>query len=251
MPSHDVDTIDPFVLLDEFHSTDPDEYKAGFPTHPHRGMETITYMITGAFEHRDSRGGGGMLTDGCVQWMTAGRGILHSEMPKETKDELWGFQLWLALPAKDKMCEPRYQHLSSKSIPEVNTGGLSAKVISGSFAGISGPAHSVVPATYLDVTLFHRGDFEYHIPTGHHAFCYIRAGSVATGGSVSAIDEGTLVEFTPGAVVRMRPASDAAQFLFLDALPVNEPIVHGGPFVMNTEEEIEQAFRDYQDGKLG
>ncbi len=129
--SYNLDYIDPFVLLDEIRSQNPEDYIAGFPTHPHRGIETITYMIKGSFRHEDSRGGGGLLTDGCVQWMTAGRGILHSEMPEKREGELWGYQLWLSLPKKHKMVEPRYQHLSPEDIPVVDRNGISVKIISG------------------------------------------------------------------------------------------------------------------------
>lgn len=136
--SQKLNYIDPFVLLDEIRSSDPSDYIAGFPTHPHRGIETITYMKHGSFRHRDSRGGGGLLTDGCVQWMTAGRGIQHSEMAEKTDGELWGYQLWLSLPAKDKMVEPRYQHLPPDMIPLVEEDGMKVKVISGTYGGVHG-----------------------------------------------------------------------------------------------------------------
>jgi hypothetical protein len=251
--SHRLNYIDPFVLLDEIRSDDPNDYIAGFPTHPHRGIETITYMKQGSFRHKDSRGGGGLLTDGCVQWMTAGRGILHSEMPEKSEGSLWGYQLWLSLPAKDKMVEPRYQHLSPDMIPIVKKGSMNAKVISGTYEGVHGPAKNWLEADYFDVELKQDAIFSFNIDRRMNSFLYIHTGTVAicSGRSTRNVSEKELAAFQAGTLIEVRGDSSTAGFLFLSSYPNNEPIVRGGPFVMNTEEEIEQAFYDYQQGVLG
>ena len=247
-----LDNVDPFVLLDEFKSSNPGDYIAGFPTHPHRGIETITYMIKGSFRHKDSKGHGGLLTDGCVQWMTAGRGILHSEMPERTVGQMWGYQLWLSLPAKDKMVEPKYQHLSPEDIPSVAENGVEVKIISGSFKGIEGPANNLVRTHYFDVGIAKGKNFTFSIDSGANSFCYIRTGSVLInpGKDAEMVHEKELVEFSPGGDIEIRGASDSAGFLFLSAAPNNESIVKGGPFVMNSEEEIMRAYMDFQKGVL-
>jgi redox-sensitive bicupin YhaK (pirin superfamily) len=244
--------IDPFVLLDEIRSTDPRDSVAGFPTHPHRGIETITYMVNGSFEHRDSRGGGGLLSDGCVQWMTAGSGILHSEMPGKTAGELWGYQLWLSLPAKDKMADARYQHLSPERIPFIIRDGLEVRIISGSFEGTEGPASNYVQTDYFDVRLAPGGSFRLPLDPAMASFCYAHTGSLEAGprGAADMLRSGELAALGEGDVVELRAGADGAGFLFLAARPNNEPIVRGGPFVMNTEDEIRQAFEDYQSGVL-
>jgi redox-sensitive bicupin YhaK (pirin superfamily) len=251
--SNRLNHIDPFVLLDEIRSNKPGDYIAGFPTHPHRGIETITYMKHGSFRHRDSRGGGGLLTDRCVQWMTAGRGILHSEMPEKTDGELWGYQLWLSLPAKDKMVEPRYQHLSPDMIPVVEGNGMSVTVISGAFQDVHGPAKNWLEADYFDVELKKGTVFSFTIDKKMNSFIYVHTGTVGIcpRGSTQNVSEKELAQLTPGAGVEITGASQESGFLFLASHPNNEPIVRGGPFVMNTEEEIEQAFSDYQQGVLG
>ncbi len=243
--------IDPFVLLDEIRSDDPKDYIAGFPTHPHRGIETITYMKHGNFRHRDSRGGGGLLTDGCVQWMTAGRGILHSEMPEETMGELWGYQLWLSLPAKDKMTEPYCQHLSPDMIPVVEGNGMNITVISGAFMGVHSPAKNWLEANYFDVALEQGSVFSFSIDRQMNSFLYVHTGTVSICTLFTeTVSEKELVEFQPGTRVEVKGISGTSGFLFLASHPNNEPIARGGPFVMNTEEEIEQAFLDYRDGLI-
>lgn len=248
----ELDTVDPFVLLDEFKSTNPDDYIAGFPMHPHRGIETITYMIQGSFRHTDSRGGGGVLTDGSVQWMTAGKGIQHSEMPERTHGQLWGYQLWLSLPAKDKMIEPRYQHLTPDDIPAVEEGGLLVKVISGEYGGKTGPAANHVPTQYLDVTVTKGSKFQDVPEDGKNRFIYAHTGSIriVADDDVEIVHQKELVTLGNGAAVEVSGVSDHAGFLYLAAFPNNEPIVKGGPFVMNSRDEIRQAYLDYQRGEL-
>lgn len=245
--------IDPFVLLDEIKSSNPEDYIAGFPTHPHRGIETITYMKSGNFRHRDSRGNGGLLTGGCVQWMTAGRGILHSEMPEKAQGLLWGYQLWLSLPAKLKMTEPAYQHLSPETIPAVEKAGLRAKIISGTFEQARGPAKNRLEADYFEVELDEGAVFRFRLDELMHSFCYVHTGSLTVdpGGKPQLVKERELAELGGGTEVVIRGEAERSGLLFLASYPNNEPIVRGGPFVMNTEEEIRQAYDDYRSGALG
>jgi quercetin 2,3-dioxygenase len=245
--------IDPFVLLDEIRSSDPEDYIAGFPTHPHRGIETITYMLHGRFRHKDSRGGGGLLTDGCVQWMTAGRGILHSEMPEAVEGEACGYQLWLSLAAKDKMVEPRYQHLSPEMMPVFQKEGLVVRVISGEYQGVKGPAQNWVPAHYFDCEVSKGEAFTFDLDGRMNSFCYVHSGTVrvCSGNNFQEVGSRNLIEFMNGSRVEIGAGKTGTRVLFLSALPNNEPIVRGGPFVMNTEEEIDQAFLDYRNGLLG
>jgi redox-sensitive bicupin YhaK (pirin superfamily) len=244
--------VDPFVLLDEFKSENPKDYIAGFPDHPHRGIETITYMIAGKFRHKDSRGGGGLLEPGCVQWMTAGKGIVHSEMPEMQDGQLWGYQLWLSLAAKDKMIEPRYQHLNPEDIPTVRKNDVTVKLISGTFEGTSGPALTQFPVIYFDVSIDKDILFEAPQSAENHSFLYVHTGSVAveTGGQSQEVSAGELALLEEEAQVSVRGIDAASGFLFFSAVPHNEPIIRGGPFVMNSEAEIRQAFLDYQNGRL-
>ena len=247
-----LDHIDPFVLFDEFKSDNPNDYIAGFPDHPHRGIETITYMIDGSFRHRDSHGGGGVLSPGCVQWMTAGRGIIHSEMPEKSDGSLWGYQLWLTLSAEDKMIEPRYQHLNSEDIPVVEQDGIRAKLISGTYRGIRGPALTQFPVQYFDVTLQKDSRFEPPRSEGANSFLYVHSGAAAVeaNGSLQPVSAGELALIDDQSRIRVHSTEKTCGLLYLSAVPLNEPIVRGGPFVMNSEEQIRQAFRDYQTGKL-
>ena len=250
--SREVDQVDPFVLLDEFRSDDPEDYIAGFPWHPHRGIETITYMVEGAFRHEDSRGGGGVLSDGEVQWMTAGRGILHQEMPEMREGHLWGYQLWLNLAARDKFVPPRYQHLTSDSMPVVAKGGVMVKVIAGSFAGQVGPADTTYPIDYLDVRMGKGDRFEHEVREGMDKCMYVHSGSVIVGpgSDPRTVEAGHLVLLGPRERVSVEGAEDETGFLFLAGVPHGEPIARGGPFVMNTREEIAQAWADFQSGQL-
>ena len=245
-----LDHVDPFMLLDELRSDDPDDYIAGFPEHPHRGIETITYMIDGGFRHRDSRGGGGLLGPGCVQWMTAGRGIVHSEMPEVAGKSLWGYQLWLSLPAKDKMIEPRYQHMDPKDIPVVESPGLRVTVISGSYRETDGHALTRFPVTYLDARVSADAAFECPVESGESCMLYFHSGDGTLGTARKPVRRGDLVILGKGDTVGLAAGPSGCGFLLLAARPNNEPIARGGPFVMNTPEEIRQAFRDYRDGTL-
>jgi hypothetical protein len=245
-----LDHVDPFMLLDELRSDDPDDYTAGFPEHPHRGIETITYMIDGGFRHRDSRGGGGLLGPGCVQWMTAGRGIVHSEMPEVAGRSLWGYQLWLSLPTKDKMIEPRYQHMDPKDIPVVETSGLRVIVISGNFHGTDGHALTRFPVTYLDARVSAGAAFECPVDPGESCMLYVHSGEGTLGAARKPVRRGDLAILGKGDAVALAAGPSGCGFLLLAARPNNEPVARGGPFVMNTPEEIRQAFRDYRDGTL-
>lgn len=244
----DVNNIDPFFLLDEFRSDDPDDYVAGFPMHPHRGIETITYLIDGRFRHRDSRGGGGLLRPGDVQWMTAGKGIQHEEMPMMEEGRLWGYQLWLNLPKKLKWVEPKYQHLDKKDIPFVEEDEYGIMIISGSFKGKSGPASNHVPSEYYDVSLQKEKTIRFQAKKNYNSLLYIHSGSVRI--DDEGINAGHLVEFEADREVSITAGVKGAGFLYLSAIPNNEPYARGGPFVMNTREEIVQAFEDYEKGRL-
>ncbi len=244
--------IDPFMLLDEIRSTDPADYVAGFPTHPHRGIETITYMVRGSFRHKDSRGGGGLLTDGSVQWMTAGGGILHSEMPEDTPGRehgVWGYQLWISLPAALKMIPPGYQHIAPGLIPVATGGGVAVKVISGSYAGASGPAESHVPTDYFDASIDDSAVFSYSgAKTTRLAYVHTGAVEAADG---TRIERGELAVLAPSVPIELKAAGGPAGLLFMASNPNNEPIARGGPFVMNTEDELKRAFDDYAAGRIG
>jgi len=251
-----LDHVDPFMLLDEFRSDDPNDYIAGFPDHPHRGIETITYMVQGSFRHRDSRGGGGLLGPGSVQWMTAGRGIIHSEMPEMREGRLWGYQLWLNLAARDKMAPPRYQQLDPEQMPVVQEEGLEVRGIAGAFGGHNGPAQTFYPVTYLDVRLRGTGRFTRPRAQRENLFLYVHSGRVAVqgAGEARALEAGQLALLGAREQVQVHAADEEAPeeagFLYVSGAPHGEPIARGGPFVMNTPEEIRQAFLDYQRGVL-
>ena len=242
--------LDPFLLLDEFKSDNPDDYIGGFPPHPHRGFETITYMLHGNFTHRDSRGNEGHLTAGSVQWMTAGRGIIHSEMPAMTDGLVWGFQLWLNLPAKDKMTEPRYQDIPPEDIPVVEQGDSTVKVIAGEFGGAKGPARTWIPAQYLDISLAPGDTFTQPVPEELTALAYVIEGEARVGptGDATAGRSLQLLVLEDGDAVQVAAGESGARLLLLAAQRLDEPIVRQGPFVMNTMEEITQAYIDYQNG---
>jgi redox-sensitive bicupin YhaK (pirin superfamily) len=252
----ELDHLDPFLLLDEFRSDDSSDYIAGFPDHPHRGFETVTYMLAGAMLHRDSRGNEGELTGGSIQWMTAGRGIIHSEMPRQTEGLMWGFQLWVNLPASDKMREPRYQDIAPERVPEVpSEDGARLRVVAGEAAGASGPVTGIVTEPlYLDVALDEGGRLLQPVPDGHNAFAYVFEGEVTFGeddDSASArVASGHLAVLEEGEAVQARAAEAPARFLLVAAKPIGEPVARYGPFVMNTREEIHQAVRDFQEGRL-
>jgi redox-sensitive bicupin YhaK (pirin superfamily) len=243
--------LDPFLMLDEFGSDKPGDYIAGFPSHPHRGFETVTYMLDGRMRHKDNHGNEGLLTPGSVQWMTAGRGIVHSEMPEQEQGLMRGFQLWVNLPAKDKMGAPQYQEFSADRIPEANPAdGVRVKVIAGRVGDVIGPV--VQPATdptYLDIALEPDKTFEHALPAGHNAFAYVYQG-VANIDGEDVVPKGDLLVFGPGDAIRVTAGGAPVRLILVAGRPLNEPVARYGPFVMNTREEIMQAFADYQAGKF-
>jgi len=248
-----VDNIDPFLLLDEFKSDSAGDYISGFPDHPHRGFETVSYMLAGSMEHRDHGGNKGLLTAGSVQWMTAGKGIIHSEMPKQENGLMWGFQLWINLPAANKMCAPRYQDIPPENIPEVvKENGVKIRVIAGEADGVKGPVSGIVTSpTYLDISLPPSSEWTQHVPAGHHGFVYVFEGEGVFGNPAKKIKIGELGELGhEGTEVVARSSEKHCRFLLISAKPIGEPIARRGPFVMNTREELMQAFVDYQNGKL-
>lgn len=243
---------DPFLLLDEFKNEDPSAYIAGFPDHPHRGFETVTYMLAGNFRHRDSKGHEGHLKAGSVQWMSAGRGIIHSEMPEQSDGLVWGYQLWLNLPAAHKMDPPHYQDIGPAEIPHVIQDNLDVKVIAGAFEGTAGPGQPPYPLNYFDVHLAAEGRFESPAPPNMNVFIYVYEGHVTSGpeSNSSDIKQGQIALLTAGDAVLVNAGTHDARFLFAAAQRLEEPIVRRGPFVMNTMEQLQQAFTDYQKGVL-
>jgi len=257
---------DPFLMLDEFFSDDPQDYIAGFPSHPHRGFETVTYMLDGRMRHQDSIGNRGDLGPGDVQWMSAARGIIHSEMPQQTEGRMRGFQLWINLPAADKMKPAAYRDVSARDIPEVDlAGGGSARVIAGSIevdsaddvdaAGrrrtVAGPiAGGATAPLYVDVRLPAGAVFEVPLVADHNAFVYAYEGEVLVGDDERAVPHRAAGLLGHGDRVRLKAGGHGAKALLLAARPLREPVVQYGPFVMNTREEIEQAIDDYQAGRL-
>ena len=254
--------VDPFLMLDEFYSDDPNDYIAGFPAHPHRGFETVTYMLDGHMRHEDHLGNRGDLSPGSVQWMTAARGIIHSEMPQQSEGRMRGFQLWLNLPSKEKMKPAGYRDIPADEIPRVELPeGGEVKVIAGTLAldsGVtrgpingSGPKLSTDPL-YLDVRLPAGAEFSAPVAAGHNAFLYIYEGSALVGseGSAKPLPHRAAGVLSDGESVRVQAGADGVRFLLLAAKPLREPVVQYGPFVMNTRQEIEQALADYRDGRL-
>jgi redox-sensitive bicupin YhaK (pirin superfamily) len=243
--------VDPFLMLDEFSSDNPNDYIAGFPDHPHRGFETVTYMLDGSMEHRDSVGNRGLLGSGDVQWMTAGRGIIHSEMPRQESGLMRGFQLWVNLPASEKMNEPRYQDIPAAEIPvHRDADGAFVKVIAGEFEGLRGPVVGVhTEPLMLDLKLSPKTRRRISIPAEHAGFVYVFEGSAEFGDDASPVGKEHLGVLGPGDEVVMT-SEGGARVLLLAAAPINEPVARYGPFVMNTREELEQAVLDYRSGRL-
>ena len=246
--------LDPFLLFDHFGSANAEDYQAGFPMHPHRGIETVTYMLTGEVHHRDTLGNTGSIGAGDVQWMTAGGGILHEEMPQVRPEGNAGFQLWVNLPARLKMTQPRYQDISSHKIPEVTTDdGANIRVIAGNVGGIEGAVADIAAGpTYLDVFIPGSRSFTHSIPQGHTAFAYVFEGRAAF---VEDEDESRqwiaatkLVVWDDGNFVKIVTGEEAVRLLLVSAKPLGEPIARYGPFVMNTKDEIEQALLDLKQG---
>ena len=245
-----LDMLDPFLLLDEFRSDDAGDYIAGFPEHPHRGFETVTYMLAGHMQHHDNHGNRGDLTPGSVQWMTAGRGILHSEMPQQENGLMWGFQLWVNLPAKDKMGAPAYQEFAPERIPLAQPApGVSAKVIAGRIGEVEGPVRQpATEPTYFDLSLDAGASFEHALPAGHNVFAYVYEGEVASGDAVAG--KGELLVFGDGEAVRFSGRAPRSRLILVAGRPIGEPVARYGPFVMNTQQEIMQAVQDFQAGRF-
>ena len=253
--TREFDMLDPFLMLDEFRSDQAGDYLAGFPSHPHRGFETVTYMLAGRMRHGDNQGNSGLLVPGSVQWMTAGRGIVHSEMPEQEDGLMWGFQLWVNLPASEKMCAPRYQDIAPEAVPEVTpAAGASVRVIAGRFGEVDGPVQGIATApVYLDVRLDAGARLDVPLPVGHSAFAYVYDGDALVGATDSAqrVQHGQLAVLGDGASVLVAAPADAPMRLILVAgQPLREPVAKYGPFVMNTQEEIMLAVRDFQAGRF-
>ncbi|WP_316369270.1 pirin family protein [Candidatus Thiodiazotropha sp. CDECU1] len=242
--------FDPFLLLDHFVSDDPNDYIGGFPPHPHRGFETVTYLLAGQVEHRDNAGHTGLLETGGVQWMTAGRGVIHSEMPQQQDGLLSGFQLWVNLPASQKMIDPRYQEFDSQAIPLEERGdGVEVRVVAGQTSQhTTGPVSELVtPALFYDITLPAGSSFIEPLPEPYNGFVYLVEGAVSIEGSklegstLAVLDQGDSVEIA---------AQESSRLLLVAGQPLDEPIARRGPFVMNNEAELQQAFNDYQEGRF-
>jgi hypothetical protein len=249
--SYEVPQFDPFLMLDDFRAPRPEDYLPGFPTHPHRGIETVTYMLDGTVEHADSMGNAGKVNAGDVQWMTAGSGIVHSEMPQPVNGKMGGFQLWVNLPRSHKMMDPRYQEITQNQIPTVSPqDGITIRVIAGSADGVKGPVRDIVAdPEYLDVTMHRNASFSQPVKEGYTAFAYVIGG------------EGTfdlrerhpvmnrdLVLFGDGLSVTAGASAKGFRFLFFSGKPIHEPVAWRGPIVMNTADELRVAFREYADG---
>jgi redox-sensitive bicupin YhaK (pirin superfamily) len=249
-----LDALDPFLLLDEFRSDDPNDYIAGFPNHPHRGFETVTYMLAGRMRHGDNQGNSGVLAPGSVQWMTAGRGIVHSELPEQQDGLLWGFQLWVNLPARDKLTAPRYQDIPAERIPTVALGpGVEARVIAGQIDGATGPVSAVATEpVYLDLQVAAGARCVVPVPAGHRAFAYVYAGAVALGPAEAgaSVARGQLAVLGEGTEVSIVAPAESGRLILVAGRPLGEPVARYGPFVMNTAAELEQAFADYRAGRL-
>ena len=245
--------LDPFLMLDAFGSDNPDDYIAGFPDHPHRGFETVTYMIAGRMRHRDSAGHEGVLENGGVQWMTAGRGVIHSEIPEQEHGVMEGFQLWLNLPARDKMCTPWYRDFKAGELPcFVTDQGVEVTVIAGSSQGMTGAVTREATAVlYLDLHLPAGTHFSEALPAGHNAFVHVYRGEVEIAGQQIAAQRMAVLANDSGSDGVLVEAKSAARALLIAGRPLHEPIAQYGPFVMNTEQELRQAVADYRSGRLG
>jgi redox-sensitive bicupin YhaK (pirin superfamily) len=245
--------LDPFLMLDEFGSERPGDYIAGFPDHPHRGFETVTYMLDGRMRHRDNHGNEGVLVPGSVQWMTAGRGLVHSEMPEQVEGLMRGFQLWINLPARLKMTAPRYQEYAPERIPFVDAApGVRAKVIAGEVAGVRGPIEAeATDPTYLDLHLDESAAYAHGVPAGHNAFVYVFEGAARVGADgAQRVAKGELAVLEDGTQIDVRADAGPARVLLLAGRPLREPVAKYGPFVMNTMDEIRQAVEDLRAGQF-
>ena len=242
---------DPFLMLDEFGSENPDDYIAGFPPHPHRGIETVTYMLEGHFEHKDSIGGQGKMSPGDVQWMKTGSGIIHSEMPAMKEGKLQGFQLWINMPAKLKMNKPEYIYIDAEKMSLHKDNDKQVKIIAGKFEKAEGPVkgHNVEPI-YFDVELNKNKEFSFSLPPTHNSFIYLISGEIYVGERKhNKLIDSTLILLDKGEILKVRTRSNS-KFLLISGKPIKEQIARGGPFVMNTKEEISQAVEDYHAGRF-
>jgi redox-sensitive bicupin YhaK (pirin superfamily) len=250
----DLDYLDPFLMLDAFGSDEATDYIAGFPSHPHRGIETVTYMLAGRMRHEDDTGNAGVLGPGGAQWMTAGRGIIHSEMPEQEEGEMRGFQLWVNLPRKSKMCPPHYQNIEPGEIPEVTRdGGVTVKLIAGKLDGVEGPVRGIeADPQYMDIRIPAGAVSDHDIAPDHNAFVYVFGGGAEIGAGedtdAKLIRDGDLAVLGAGDAVRIRAGDEGARLILVAGRPLNEPVFKYGPFVMNSKEEIVQAINDYQNG---
>jgi len=246
-----INYLDPFLLLDEFGSENKDDYMAGFPPHPHRGIETVTYMLEGKFEHKDSTGAKGIMSSGDVQWMKTGGGIIHSEMPAMSDGKLHGFQLWVNMPAKLKMSKPEYIYLDAKQIKIYKDKEKKIKIIAGKFKNYEGPikGHGVEPI-YFDIELREENEFKFDLPLNHNSFIYLVEGNIKIGKDEhQKIDGSSLIVLKKGKNLNVK-ALKRSKFLLIAGKPIGEAIARGGPFVMNTKQEILQAMEDYNNGNF-
>ncbi len=244
--------LDPFLMLDNFRSDDPGDYIAGFPDHPHRGFETVTYMLAGCMRHRDSVGNEGLINSGGVQWMTAGRGIIHSEMPEQQNGLMEGFQLWVNLPSNLKMTQPGWRDIPGADVPEfVSAEGVRVRVIAGSAHGVVGAVpQGTVDPVFLDLHFDTPGVIDIALPAGHNAFVYVYRGALAVGGGQVPLQRMAVLETARDADGVSLRADAPARAVLIAGRPLNEPIAQYGPFVMNTRDELMQAMRDYQSGNF-
>ncbi len=243
--------LDPFLLLDDIHSGNPADYTAGFPWHPHRGIETVTYVLHGDVEHGDSIGNSGSIKDGDVQWMTAGSGIVHQEMPRVTRGQMRGLQLWVNLPASMKMMDPRYRDIKADTIPVVTQEtGSQVRVVAGTYGGVSGPMKDLVQnPLYLDITLAPGTKFSHSFNPEHTVFAYTLDGAgIFSPEAGKPVGDENVILFGPGDRVEITAAKSGLRFLLISGEPIREPVAWRGPIVMNTEEELHDAFREYRDG---
>ena len=248
---YEMPLLDPFLLLDNFGSDNPDDYIAGFPWHPHRGIETVTYMLAGKVEHGDSLGNKGVINSGDMQWMTAGSGIVHQEMPQRFEGKMQGFQLWLNLPKSHKMMNPRYRDVKHETIPEFSPDpNIKVKIIAGQMNGTKGPVRDLVVDTeYFDIAMLPNAEFEISTKNDYKAFAFVFEGSsYFDANKTEAINANHLVVFDRGDKVRVRTTDDPVRFLFVSGKPLHEPIAWRGPIVMNTDEELTVAFQEYRNG---
>ncbi len=246
--------LDPFLMLDEFGSDEPTDYVGGFPDHPHRGFETVSYMLAGRMRHGDNHGHSGVLGPGSVQWMSAGRGIVHSEMPEQEEGLMWGFQLWVNLPASDKMKPARYQEFAPESLPVITAGeGVQVKIIAGELQGVRGPIEGVATQpVYWDVTLAPGARFTAPLPATHQGFIYVFGGDLVAGpeDARKPVGRSWLGVLGEGEELELVAGTEGARLILVAGVPLNEPVARYGPFVMNTQEEIQQAFVDYREGRF-